>query len=195
MIDIHVEAHADGVGGDQKIHLARLIEGDLGVAGPGRERTHHHRGAAALAADQFGDGVDIVGREGDHGGAPGQAGQFLRTGIGQAGKPLAGHKFSVGQQPPDQGSHGRRAQKQGLIPPARVQKAVGEDVAAFRVSAELDLVHRQEFDVAAERHGLDRADKIDRTRRNDLFFAGDQGDGPGAAQLDHPVIDLARQKS
>ena len=76
-----------------------------------------------------------------------------------------------------------------------MQKAVGEDVAAFRVSAELDLVHRQEFDVAAQRHGLDRADKVDRTRRNDLFFAGDQGDGARAAQLYHPVINLARQKS
>ncbi len=33
MIDIHVKAHADGVGGDKDIDLASLIHGDLGVTG------------------------------------------------------------------------------------------------------------------------------------------------------------------
>ena len=33
----------------------------------GRERAEHHGRAAALAPDQFGDGVDLVGREGDDG--------------------------------------------------------------------------------------------------------------------------------
>ena len=43
---------------------------------------------------------------------------------------------------------------------ARMQQAVGEDVAALGVGAELDLVDRQELDLAVERHRLDRADEI-----------------------------------
>ena len=69
VIDVEVEAHADGVGRHQEIDVAVLVERDLGVAGARRERAQHHGGAATLAADQFGDGVDLVGREGDDGGA------------------------------------------------------------------------------------------------------------------------------
>ena len=75
MVDVHVEAHADGVGGHQEIDLAGLVERHLGVAGAGAERAHHHRRAAALAADQLGDGVDLVGGEGDDRAAPRQAGR------------------------------------------------------------------------------------------------------------------------
>jgi hypothetical protein len=63
MVDVHVEAHADGVGGHEVVDLAGLVQRDLGVAGARAERAHHHRRAAALAADQLGDGVDLVGRE------------------------------------------------------------------------------------------------------------------------------------
>ena len=35
MVHIHVESHADGVGGDQKINVAGLIKRDLCVAGAG----------------------------------------------------------------------------------------------------------------------------------------------------------------
>ena len=70
MVDIHVEAHADGVGGHQEIDLAGLIERDLGIARARRERAHHHRRPAALATDQFGDRVDRLGRKRDHGAAP-----------------------------------------------------------------------------------------------------------------------------
>ena len=33
-IDVHVEAHADGVGGNHVVDLARLVERDLGIAHP-----------------------------------------------------------------------------------------------------------------------------------------------------------------
>ena len=33
VVDIHVQAHADRVGGDQEIDLLLLIQRDLGVAG------------------------------------------------------------------------------------------------------------------------------------------------------------------
>src|SRR3546814_4280123 len=41
MGDIHVQPHADGVGSDQIIHLARLKHGDLTIARMGRQRAHH----------------------------------------------------------------------------------------------------------------------------------------------------------
>src|SRR3546814_6199724 len=37
MGDIHVHTHADGVGSDQIIHLARLTHGDLTIARMGRQ--------------------------------------------------------------------------------------------------------------------------------------------------------------
>ena len=59
MVHVHVQAHADRVGGDQEVDLLVLVERHLGVAGARREPAHHHRAAAAAAADQFGDRVDI----------------------------------------------------------------------------------------------------------------------------------------
>ena len=75
-----------------------------------------------------------------------------------------------------------------------MQQAVGEDVAALGVGAELDLVHRQELDLARQRHGLDGADEIVRPGRDDLLLAGDQGDGSHTAQLDDAVVDLTGQE-
>ena len=68
VVDVEIEAHADGVGGDEIIDIARSDRGDLRIARARRERAEHNRGAAALAADQFGDGVDLLRREGDDGG-------------------------------------------------------------------------------------------------------------------------------
>ena len=67
VVDVEVEAHADGVGGDEVVDVAGLVELDLGVARARRQGAEHDGGAAALAADQFGDGVDLLGREGDDG--------------------------------------------------------------------------------------------------------------------------------
>ena len=63
MIEVEIEAHADGVGGHQEIDVAVLVERDLGVARARAERAEHHRGAAPLPAHQFGDGIDLVGGE------------------------------------------------------------------------------------------------------------------------------------
>src|SRR6185369_14773457 len=67
MVDIHVEAHADRVGGDDIIDIARLIERNLGVAGTRRQDTKHDGRTAALAADQFGNRIDHLSRKGDDG--------------------------------------------------------------------------------------------------------------------------------
>ena len=43
--------------------------------------------------------------------------------------------------------HGGGAQHQGLLARAPIEHAVGEDMAAVEIGAELDLVDRQEGDV------------------------------------------------
>ena len=90
MVQVEVEAHADSVGGDEIVDVAGLVERHLRIAGARAQRAEHHRCAAALAADQLGDGVDLVGGEGDDRAAAGQPGQFLRAGIGKVRKPRAG---------------------------------------------------------------------------------------------------------
>ena len=195
MVHVHVQAHADGVGGHQEVHLPGLVQGHLGVAGAGRQGPHHHRRAPPLAADQLGDGVDILGAERHHGGAAGQAGQLLGAGVGQLGKTLPRDEAGVGQKAPDERGDGQGAQEQGLVFPPGVKQAVGEDMPPLPVGAELDLVHRQELHLPAQRHGLHRADKIGGPRRDDLLLAGDQGHGPGAALPDDAVIDLPRQQT
>jgi hypothetical protein len=51
MVHVHVQTHADGICGDQEVHLARLEQLDLGIAGTGRQAAHDHGRAAPLAAD------------------------------------------------------------------------------------------------------------------------------------------------
>ena len=67
MLDIQVQAHADGIGGHQVIDIAVLVEIDLRIAGAGAKRAHDHGAAALLAADQFGDGIDVFNAEADDG--------------------------------------------------------------------------------------------------------------------------------
>ena len=195
VVDVHVQAHADGVGGHQEIDLAGLVKRHLGVARARRQGAHHHRRPAPLATDQFGDGIDLVGREGDHGAAPRQPGELARPGVGQAGESLAGDDLRPRQQPANQRRHCPGAEEHGLERPAGVQKAMGEQVAAFGVGCELDLIDGEKLDIPAQRHGLDGADEIMRPGRDDLLLAGDQGDGARASGLDHPVVDLAGQQA
>ncbi len=195
VVDVHVQAHADGVGGHQEVDLARLVEGHLGVARARGKVAHHHSRPAPLAADQFGDGVDLLGREGDDGGAPGQTGQLLGAGVAQGRETLPRLDLRLGQEPPDQGRHGRGAQEHGLELAARVQQPLGEHMAALGVGAQLDLVHRQELHRQRQGHGLHRAHPVVRPRRDDLLLAGDQGHRAGAPQLGDAVIDLARQEA
>ena len=90
VIDVHVEAHSDGVGRHQEVHLPFLIKLDLGVPGARAEAAHHHRATAFAAADEFGDGVDLGGAERDHGGPRRQSHQLRRTGVGELRQPGAG---------------------------------------------------------------------------------------------------------
>jgi hypothetical protein len=69
MIDRQVEAHADGVGGDEVVDLAGLEEGDLGIAGARGEGAKDDSSAAAEGAEALGGAVDLLGGEGDDGAA------------------------------------------------------------------------------------------------------------------------------
>ena len=89
MIDIKIEAHADRVGRDEKFDVARLIELDLGVARARRQRAEHDGRAAALAADQLGDRVDVLRRERDDRRPRRQPRDFFLAAVGQLRKPRA----------------------------------------------------------------------------------------------------------
>ena len=194
VMDVHVEAHADGVGRHQVVDLARLVEFDLGVAGARAERPHDDGRAAALAADQLGDAVDLGRREGDDGRAWWQAGDLPRPRIGQGREARPLDEFGIGYQGADPALAGVGAHHHGLAQAAGPEQTVGEDVAALGIGGELDLVHRQKADGAVERHGFDGADEVARRPGDDLLLAGDQRHRLDALRLDHPVVVLARQQ-
>ena len=54
------------------------------------------------------------------------------------------------------------AEQQRLGAAARVQQAIGEDVAALGIGGELDFVDREEVDVDVARHRLDGGHPIAR---------------------------------
>ena len=189
MVDIQVQAHADGVGSHQKIDVARLVELDLGIARARAESPQNHCGTAALAPDQLGDGIDLVGGEGDDGGAPRQPRDLLLAGMGQMRHARAGDDGKAAQQPLQNAAHRAGAQEQGFLPAAQMQDAVGEDVPPLHVGSQLHLVDCHEGSIGLARHGFDRADGIARPGRGDLLLAGDEGHIGRADLLRDAAID------
>ena len=157
MVDVHVEAHADRVGGDEIIDLAGLVHRDLGVAGARAERAHHHRRAAAHPAQHLGDRIDLLGREGDDRRARRQPRELGRADIGEGREARPGGDLGLGQQRADHRLQALRAEDHRLLAAARVQHPVGEDMAALGIGAELRLVDRDEGEVPFHRHGFGRA--------------------------------------
>jgi hypothetical protein len=194
VIDVEIEAHADGVGGNEIFDVARLIELDLGVARARGERAEHHGGAAALAADQLGDRIDLFDGERDHGGAAGQPRDLLFAGEGELRQPRPGQNMGARQQPLNHRAHRLGAQHQRLLASAAVEDAVGEDVAALEIGGELHFVDGEEGDVEIARHRLDGRDPEARIRRLDLLLAGDEGNRVCARALRDLVVDLTRQE-
>ena len=194
VIDVEIEAHADGVGGHQEIDLTRLVEFDLRIARARRQGAKHDRSAAALAADQFSDGINLVGRERDDGGTARQPSELFIAGEGELRQPRPADDAGTGQQPLDNRPHGRGTKHQGLFAAASVQHAIGKDVAALEIGGQLNFVDGKESDVEIARHGLDGGDPKARIRRLDLLFAGDQRHGVGADPFHGTIIDLARQQ-
>src|SRR5690349_24443465 len=60
VVDVEIEPHADGIGGDEIIDIAILEHRHLRIACAWAERAEHYGGAAMLAADQLGNGVDFI---------------------------------------------------------------------------------------------------------------------------------------
>ncbi len=195
MRHVHVQPHADRVGGDEVVDLARLEHRDLRVAGARGERAHHHRRAAAQPPQHLGDGVHLLGAERDDRRALGQAADLLGAGIGQGREARPADDLRLGHQRLDHRPQRLRPQEHRLLAPARAQQPVGEDVAALRIGAELRLVQRQERHVPVERHALGGAQDIARARRPDLLLAGDQRHLVRALDRHHPVVHLARQQA
>ena len=104
------------------------------------------------------------------------------------------HDIGAAQQLLDHRAHGGGAEHQRLLAAAAVEHAVGEDVAAVEVGAELHLVDGDEGEIEIARHGLDGRHPVARVRRLDLLLAGDQRDVLGADPVDDLVVDLARQQ-
>ena len=147
-----------------------------------------------MATHQLGDRVDGVGGEGDDGAARRQAGELLRAGVSELREAVARLDDELGAETSDQGRRGRRAQQHRFGDPARVQQALGEDMAALGIGAELDLVDGEKLDPAIERHRLDRGDPVARRHRHDFLFAGDERHRARALRLDDAVVDLASQQ-
>ena len=194
MIDVEIKSHADGVGRHQIVDFAGLVERDLGVARARRQRAQHDRGAAALTADQFRNGVNFICREGDDRGTAWQSRQLLLTSEAQLRQPRPADDADTWQQPFDNRPHRGCAEYQRLLAPAPVQDAVGEDMAALKVGGELDFVDGKERHIEVGRHRLDGRDPEARIGRFDFFLAGHERDRIRADPLNRLVVNFARQQ-
>ncbi len=130
------------------------------VARARAQRSQHDGGAAALATDQFRDGIDFLGRERDDGGAAGKPGNLLFARERELRQARSRQNVGAWQEPLDHRPHRLRAEHQRLLASAAVEHAVGEDMAALEVGGELHLVDGEEGDVEVTRHGLDGGDPI-----------------------------------
>ena len=123
MVEIHVEPHADRIGGDEVIDLARLEHADLGVARPRAQRAEHDRGAAALAADQLGQREHVGNGKGDDGAARRQPRHLFVAGIGERRKARPADVFEFRDEPAHQRLDRVGAEKHRLREPAGMQQA------------------------------------------------------------------------
>ena len=99
-----------------------------------------------------------------------------------------------GKQALDHRPHGLGAEHECFLASAAIEHAVGEDMAAFQIGAELDFIDSKEGDVEIARHRFDSRHPITRMRRLDLLLAGDKRDRLGAYACRDLVVDLARQQ-
>jgi len=194
VIDVEIQSHADRIGGNQIVDIAVLEHRHLRVARARRQRAQHDRGPAVLAADQFRDRVDLVGGEGDDGGAARLAGDLSVAGKFEARQARPRHDRGAGQQALDDRAHGGRTQQHGLVAAAAMQQAVGEDVAAFKIGRDLDFIDRKERHVEIARHRFHGGNPEARILRLDLFLAGDERNRLAAGTIGDLVVDLAGEQ-
>ncbi len=105
-----------------------------------------------LAADQFGDGINLVRRERDDGGAPWLPGDLAVAREFKLRQPRPRDDAGAGQQPLDDRAHGGRAQQQRFVAAAPMQDPIGENVAALEIRRDLDFIDGEKRHVDIPRH-------------------------------------------
>ena len=78
--DVEYLVATDAIGMGLNLDVAGLVERDLRVARARGESAKNDRRATSLAPDQLGDGIDLLGREGDNGRATWKSGDLLLAG-------------------------------------------------------------------------------------------------------------------
>ena len=193
--DIEVKAHANGVGRDQIVNLARLEHRDLSVACSRGESAHDHRCTAPQPAKRFGNGVNLLDGKGHDSRAFWQSRELLRAAIAQSRKPRSRDNFGIWQKRADHRAKTFRPKDHSLLTPPRVQHPVGKNVPAFGISTQLRLVDGNKSKVTLDRHRFDGATIPPRIRRFDAFLASYQRDLSHTLDRNNPVVNLARQQA
>ena len=194
MVYIHVEAHADGIGGNDVLDFSCLVHGDLRVARAWRQRPEDHSTAAALAAQDFREFVDIRDGEGDDSAARWQACQFTESRVGEIGEPGPDDKTRIREKCLDGRTHGGGSHQDGFLGPPCPQEAVREHMAALRIATQLDLIDGEELHRHVKRHRFRGAHEVAGPFGNDPFLARDQRRVPHALLGDHTVVDFPCEK-
>src|SRR6202023_4023878 len=195
VINIQIEPHPDRVGRDEIFDVAGLIELNLCVAGSRRERTKNNRCAAPLPANEFGNGIDLLGGERDNCRPTGKPADLFLSGERELRQARPGDDVRSGQKPLDEGAHRLGSEHQGFLAAAIIEHAIGKYVSALKVCRELHLIYSKECDVEIPRHCLHGRHPVARILRLDLFLAGNKGHYIGAGTLRDLVVDLTGKQS
>ena len=115
MVDIQIEPHADGVGGDEEIYVTILVELDLGVACAGAKRAHDNSSAAFLALEKLGDGINVFDRKADDGGARLHTADLFGASVDKLGHTLTAQKIGLGDKSTDNAAHRIRPKEQRFV--------------------------------------------------------------------------------
>src|SRR5690606_38860282 len=195
MVYVEVETHTDSVCRYEIVHLTRLVELDLSIAGAGAKGAENDRGATALTTDELANRVDLISGESHDGRATRQARDLFWPRIGQhrhARTADDGNAFEQALQNP---AHCRRAQEERLLPATQIDETICEDVPALKVRSELDLVYRDEGRIGIAWQSFHRAHRVAGTRGDDLLFAGDERNIGFTDAACHFAIHFTRQET
>src|SRR5690606_10921644 len=141
MVDIEMEPHADGIGRHQIIDIARLIELHLRIACARAESAQNDGRTTALPTDQLANRINFVSGERDDRRTARKACDLLRPRIGQNRHARPADDGYALEETLQNSPHRRRAEKKRLFPPAKMDDAIREDMAAFEIRRKLDLVY------------------------------------------------------
>ncbi len=195
MVNVHIQPHANRIGGDQIIDLSGLIHLHLGIAGAGAQCAQDNRRAAALLADRLCQFIDLIDRKGDNRTAPFQAVEFLCPGIAEGRQAGAAFDHRIGDQMPDQARHAVRPQEHGFKPSPGMQQTVCENMTPLWICTELNFIDGHEINGPIHRHGFDGTDEIARIGGQDFLLPRDQGNGGHPNTGDNAVIVFPGQQA